>query len=41
MFSRKTKVITHPKLLLNNNSVYESSTKKHLGMFSDKTSGIF
>ena len=35
IFSRKTKVITHPQLVLYINTVHETTTQKHLGMFLD------
>ena len=33
LYSRKVKVTVHPKLVFNNNSVHETATQKHLGMF--------
>ena len=33
LYSRKVKVTVHPKLVFNNNSVHETETQKHLGMF--------
>ena len=35
IFSRKTKEINHPPLVFNNNSVSQSSSRKHLGVILD------
>ena len=33
--SRKIKVTSHPQLVFNNNTVHETSTQNHLGVFLD------
>ena len=35
IFNLKVKVTSHPRLVFNNNSVHETATQKHLGMFLD------
>ena len=35
IFSYKVKVIAYPQLVFNNDSVHETATQNHLGMFLD------
>ena len=35
IFSRKSKAISHPPLVLNNNNVIQTTSQKHLGIILD------